>query len=75
MTDFRTFVLKLVAWFGAPWLLLIVWPAIQYQSVKPVAYDKDKGDELDSGYFYPMTSVNYTGSTIYAREGCVQCHT
>lgn len=74
MSDFRTFVLKLVGWFGAPWLLLIVWPAIQYQSVSPVQYDKEKGDELDSSYFYPMTSVNHSGSTVYAREGCVQCH-
>jgi len=75
MSDFRTFVLKLVGCFAAPWLLLIVWPAIQYQSMAPIGYDKDKGDELDSSYSYPMTSVNHSGSTVYAREGCVQCHT
>ena len=74
MSDFRTFVLKLVAWFGAPWLLLIVWPAIQYQSLGSIGYDKDKGDELDSSYSYPMSAVNFSGSTVYAREGCVQCH-
>jgi cytochrome c oxidase cbb3-type subunit 2 len=75
MTDFRTFVLKLIAAFGLPWLLLIVWPAISYQSIGPIAYDKEKGDELDGAYLFPMSSVNHTGGAIYAKEGCVQCHT
>lgn len=75
MTDFRPFVLKLIAAFGAPWLLLIVWPAISYQSLGPVAYNKDKGDELDGNYLFPMSSVNHTGAAIYAKEGCAQCHT
>ncbi|MBL9146297.1 MAG: cbb3-type cytochrome c oxidase subunit II [Verrucomicrobiaceae bacterium] len=74
MTDFRTFVLKLVAAFGAPWLLLIVWPSISYQSLAPIAYNKDKGDELDGAYMFPMSSVNHSGATIYAQEGCAQCH-
>ncbi len=75
MTDFRTFVLKLIASFGLPWLLLIIVPAISYQGTKPLAYDKDKGDELDSSYYYPLTPVvNHQGEAIYAAEGCVQCH-
>lgn len=76
MTNFRTFVLKLAGAFAAPWLLLIVWPAISYQTLSPVAYDKDKGDELDNTYFYPLASpANVQGESIYAAEGCVQCHT
>ena len=75
MTDFRTFVLKLIASFGLPWLLLIIVPAIQYQGVKGIPYDKDKGDELDSSYFYPLVPVvTHQGEKLYAIEGCVQCH-
>ncbi|MDB6136941.1 MAG: cytochrome oxidase mono-heme subunit/FixO [Verrucomicrobiaceae bacterium] len=75
MTDFRTFVLKLIASFGLPWLVLIIIPSIQYQGLKPIAYDKDKGDELDNGYYYPLSPVvNQQGERIYAAEGCVQCH-
>lgn len=75
MTDFRTFVLKLAVAFGLPWLFLIVWPAISYQSLAPVAYDKEKGDELDNAYWYPLAApVNAQGARLYAAEGCVQCH-
>ena len=75
MTDFRTFVLKLMLAFGLPWLLLIVVPSIQYQGVKPIAYNKDKGDELDSAYSFPLVPVvNQQGEKVYAAEGCVQCH-
>lgn len=76
MTDFRTFVYKIIAAFGLPWLLLIVQPVMQYQAVEPVSYDKDKGDELDSTYTFPLTApVNHQGERIYAMEGCSQCHT
>jgi cytochrome c oxidase cbb3-type subunit II len=76
MTHFRSFVLKLVTAFAVPWLVLIVWPAlVQYPALAPVAFDKDKGDELDSAYSYPLSGVNSNGAAIYAQEGCVQCHT
>ena len=75
MTDFRTFVIKLIASFGLPWLELVVIPSIEYQAIKPIAYDKDKGDELDSAYSYPLVpSINRQGENLYAAEGCVQCH-
>lgn len=75
MTDFRTFVFKLAAAFGLPWLFLIVWPAISYQSLGPVPYDKEKGDELDNAYAYPLAApANKQGAKLYAAEGCVQCH-
>jgi cytochrome c oxidase cbb3-type subunit II len=74
MTNFRSFVFKLLLCFAAPWLLLIVWPAIQYSSLKPVGYDKDKGDELDSNYSYPLSAANHQGAGVYASEGCVNCH-
>lgn len=75
MTDFRKLVLTIAATFAAPWLLLIVWPAISYQSLAPIPYDKEKGDELDSAYSFPLTVANLSGQAIYRREGCVQCHT
>jgi cytochrome c oxidase cbb3-type subunit II len=75
MTHFRSFVLKLLLTFAAPWLCLIAWPAlIQYPELTPIAYDKDSGDELDKSYSYPLSSVNSNGAAIYAQEGCVQCH-
>jgi cytochrome c oxidase cbb3-type subunit II len=76
MTDFRSFVYKIGGLFALPWLLLIVWPTIQYANLKPIAYDKEKGDELDNAYSYPMNPpANAQGAVIYAQEGCVQCHT
>jgi cytochrome c oxidase cbb3-type subunit II len=76
MTQFRSFVLKLLLAFAAPWLLLVAWPAlVQYPTVAPVKYDKDSGDELDSAYSYPLNSIHTNGAAVYASEGCVQCHT
>lgn len=72
MTNFRTFILGLVASFGLPWLCLIVIPAMQYEHLTPVAYDKDK-DGVE-GYF-PPAPVNGQGKLVYVREGCNQCHT
>ena len=76
MTDFRTFVLKIIGCFFLPWLLLIIVPSISYQGLAPIAYNKDKGDELDGSYSFPLSSVvNHQGEAIYAAEGCAQCHT
>lgn len=72
MTNFRTFILGLAASFGLPWLCLIVLPAMQYEHLTPVAYDKDK-DGVE-GYF-PPAPVNGQGQLVYIREGCNQCHT
>lgn len=68
---FGVFVLKIAALFGFPWLLLIVVPVIKYQELKPVAYDKDK-DGMDGTY--PPADIHRQGQLVYAREGCVQCH-
>lgn len=72
MTNFRTFILGLAASFGLPWLCLIVLPAMQYEHLTPVAYDKDK-DGVE-GYF-PPAPINGQGQLVYIREGCNQCHT
>ena len=72
MMNFRTFILGLAASFGLPWLLLIVIPAMKYQSLAPIAYDKDK-DGLEGQY--PQAPVNGQGQLVYIREGCNQCHT
>lgn len=70
--NFRTFILGLAASFGLPWLLLIVVPAMKYQSLAPVAYDKEK-DGMEG--IYPPAPVNGQGQLVYVREGCNQCHT
>lgn len=72
MMNFRTFILGLTASFGLPWLCLIVIPAMKYQSLTPIAYDKDK-DGVEG--MFPPASVNGQGQLVYIREGCVQCHT
>lgn len=72
MSNFRTFILALTASFGLPWLCLIIIPAIKYQALAPVAYDKDI-DGVDG--YYPPAPIGRQGQMVYAREGCVQCHT
>ncbi len=70
--NFRTFILGLAASFGLPWLCLIVLPAMQYQQLTPVAYDKE-ADGVEG--MYPPAPVNGQGLLVYIREGCNQCHT
>lgn len=72
MTDLRKFIFALVASFGLPWLLVVVVPALKYQALGPVAYDKD-ADGVEG--YYPPQTINRQGQLVYAREGCVQCHT
>ncbi len=72
MTSFRKLILGLVFSFGLPWLCLIVIPALTAQKLAPVAYDKER-DGLDG--VYPGKGINRQGQLVYAREGCVQCHT
>jgi cytochrome c oxidase cbb3-type subunit 2 len=72
MMNFRTFILCLAASFGLPWLCLIVLPAIKYQQLTHVAYDKEK-DGVEG--LYPPASINGQGQLVYIREGCNQCHT
>ena len=71
MSDFRKFTLSLMATFGVPWLLLIIIPVMKYQRIQPIPYNK----EVDGveGY-YPPTGIHRQGQLVYAREGCVQCH-
>lgn len=69
---FAKFVSLIALSFGLPWLILIVVPAIKHQHLTAVAYDKDK-DGMDG--FYPPAPINRQGQLVYAREGCVQCHT
>lgn len=71
MSDFRKFVLGIGICFGLPWLLLVVVPALKYQSLRPVAYDKEK-DGVEG--FFPSQVIHRQGQLVYAREGCVQCH-
>ena len=72
MTNFRTFIFGLAAAFGLPWLCLIVLPAMRYEQLTPVAYDKDR-DGVE-GYF-PPAPINGQGQLVYISEGCNQCHT
>ena len=73
MSNPRKFILWLALSFGFPWLLLVVVPAIRYQGLTPQAYNKD-ADGIEG--VYPGSSNQYhDGARIYAREGCVQCHT
>jgi cytochrome c oxidase cbb3-type subunit II len=72
MTQFRTFILALTASFGLPWLCLVVVPAVKYQALAPLPYDKET-DGMDG--YYPPAPINRQGQLVYAREGCVQCHT
>ena len=59
--NFRSFILGLAAAFALPWLFLIVLPAMNYQSLTRVAYDKDK-DGVEG--FYPGAVVDGEGQLI-----------
>ena len=72
MTNLRNFVLTLGLCFSLPWLVLIVVPAISSQKLAPLAFDKER-DGME-GQFAGNT-IYGGGRLIYAREGCVQCHT
>ena len=72
MTSLRNFSLTLGICFGLPWLLLLVVPAVTGQKKGPLTYDKER-DGMDG--FYPGKPIYRQGQLIYAREGCVQCHT
>lgn len=72
MKHFRSFIVLLAGTFALPWLLLIVIPALKYQAISPLAYDKES-DGMDG--YYPPAPVNHQGLLIYKREGCAQCHT
>ncbi|WP_050029398.1 cbb3-type cytochrome c oxidase subunit II [Verrucomicrobium sp. BvORR034] len=72
MTSLRKLVIGLGVSFGAPWLLLVVIPALKAQKTVPIPYDKDR-DGLTG--FYPADGVYRQGQLVYLKEGCVQCHT
>lgn len=72
MTSLRKFILALALCFGLPWLLLVMVPAVKGEKLTPLSYDKDR-DGMDG--VYPGKPVYRQGQLIYAREGCVQCHT
>jgi cytochrome c oxidase cbb3-type subunit 2 len=71
MSDFRKFVLRIGVLFGLPWFFMIVRPVMMYQQMTPIAYNKEK-DGIDG--FYPPSVIHRQGQLVYAREGCVQCH-
>ncbi len=70
---FRGFVLALTATFAAPLFLLIIIPALKHQHIHAIAYDKER-DGVE-GFYPPADAKAGLGQTVYAREGCVQCHT
>jgi cytochrome c oxidase cbb3-type subunit II len=72
MFKLRNFILGLFASFGAPWLILIVIPALQGHWLEPLSYNKEK-DGMDG--IYPGATVYLHGELVYAAEGCAQCHT
>lgn len=72
MTNPCKFLTCLALIFFAPWLLLIVLPAIEAQRLAPQAYVKDR-DGIDG--VYPGMGIYREGQLIYSREGCAQCHT
>lgn len=72
MTNPCKFLTCLALTFFAPWLLLVVRPALHAQKLAPKAYVKDR-DGIEG--VYPGRGIYRQGQLIYAREGCAQCHT
>lgn len=72
MSSSKKFIYGLGICFGLPWLILIIIPALKAQKLMPLPYDKDR-DGVEG--IYPGASIYRQGQLVYAREGCVQCHT
>jgi cbb3-type cytochrome oxidase cytochrome c subunit len=72
MTSLRKLLIGLGISFGAPWLLLVIIPALKAQKLTPVAYDQDRDGLTGS---YPGESIHRQGQLVYLQEGCTQCHT
>ena len=85
MNKLRIFVACLAGTFVLPWFFLLIRPALQMSSLKPVpVFELDESGQRvldDAGRpnvvsFYPPLSSgsNAKGQEIYVREGCAQCH-
>lgn len=72
MTSSKKFIYGLGICFGLPWLILIIIPALKAQKLTTLSYDKDR-DGIEG--VYPAAGIYRQGQLVYAREGCVQCHT
>jgi cytochrome c oxidase cbb3-type subunit 2 len=59
--------------FGLPWLVLLAIPTISTSRLEPIPYNPEADEGL--GGSYPQVTVNTRGAGVYAREGCVNCHT
>jgi cytochrome c oxidase cbb3-type subunit II len=77
MNDLRRIFLGLLATFALPWLIIVVGPTLSYQGgLAPVPYNRmavEAGGDGRGGQ-YPASIAHSTGALLYAKEGCVQCH-
>jgi cytochrome c oxidase cbb3-type subunit 2 len=73
MTRFRTFVLGLAVTFFVPWFFLIAKPYAKLRAMEPVVYDAE--EPALGSYPAAISNISKQGARVYAREGCVQCHT
>lgn len=68
----KTFLIGMLASFGAAWMCMIAVPAAKMSAIPPVKTDLE--DE-DSPYYQRMTPGRVKdGSRIYAANGCYYCH-
>ena len=70
----KGFTLGLIASFGIPWLLILVFPSIGMSHLDPVRFE---GKDIDGGegvYLPPRDGRITLGSEVYGQEGCYYCH-
>lgn len=73
MTSLRPFVICLALAFLAPWWFMIAKPHGEMRKIEPVLID---AEDPSKGTFPPGRSNIYKdGEIVFAREGCVNCHT
>ncbi len=76
MTHLKSFTLLIGLTFGAPWLLLILFPHLSFQNVRAVPYAEDELEAAEGTVYPPGVAGRVIdGQHIYASEGCAYCHT
>jgi len=71
--NFKTFIIGLIASFGAAFFFMIVLPFASTQELKAIEYSADK-DGKDGEFSLARSGQVASGARVYAANGCYACH-
>jgi len=70
--NFKTFIIGLIASFGAAFLFMIVLPFASTQELQAIEYSAEDG--RDGAFTLERAGQVQNGAAVYAAEGCYVCH-